>query len=89
MSREAFVIGVGMTRFEKPGSREWDHPDMARESGSNAIGASGMVRFAESALQVRGVAGEHQVEAARKALGHAHGGGSQFFSMWIMGSEPL
>jgi acetyl-CoA C-acetyltransferase len=48
-----------------------------------------MVRFAESALQVLGLAGEHQVEGARKALGHAHGGGSQFFSMWIMGSEPL
>jgi acetyl-CoA C-acetyltransferase len=56
---------------------------------TNAIGASGMVRFAEAALQVRGLAGEHQVEGARRALGHAYGGGSQFFSMWIVGSEPL
>jgi acetyl-CoA C-acetyltransferase len=56
---------------------------------TNAIGASGMVRFAESALQVRGLAGEHQVEGARRALGHAYGGGSQYFSMWIVGSEPL
>jgi acetyl-CoA C-acetyltransferase len=54
---------------------------------SNAIGASGMVRFAEAALQVRGMAGEHQVDGARVALGHAYGGGSQFFSMWVVKSE--
>ena len=54
---------------------------------SNPIGASGMLRFAEAALQVRGRAGEHQVDGARKALGHAYGGGSQFFAMWIVGSE--
>ena len=32
---------------------------------SNPIGASGMIRFAEAALQVQGKAGEHQVEGAR------------------------
>ncbi len=53
---------------------------------SNPIGASGMIRFAEVALQVRGLAGEHQVEDARTALGHAYGGGSQFFSMWVVGA---
>jgi len=55
---------------------------------TNPIGASGMIRFAEAALQVRGRAGEHQVEGARRALGHAYGGGSQFFSMWLVGAEP-
>jgi acetyl-CoA C-acetyltransferase len=54
---------------------------------SNPIGASGMIRFAEAALQVRGEAGEHQVDGARRALGHAYGGGSQFFSMWVVGSD--
>jgi len=54
---------------------------------SNPIGASGMIRFAEAALQVRGMAGEHQVDGARRALGHAYGGGAQFFAMWIVGSE--
>ena len=53
---------------------------------SNPIGASGMLRFAEAALQVRGLAGEHQVEGARTAVGHAYGGGSQFFAMWVVGS---
>jgi len=54
---------------------------------SNPIGASGMLRFAEAAMQVRGQAGEHQIDGARIALGHAYGGGSQFFSMWIVGSD--
>ena len=54
---------------------------------SNPIGASGMLRFAEAALQVRGAAGEHQVDGARKALGHAYGGGSQFFAMWVVGAD--
>ena len=54
---------------------------------TNPIGASGMIRFAEAAMQVRGQAGEHQVEGARRAMGHAYGGGSQYFSMWIVGSE--
>ncbi|MEV7807194.1 thiolase domain-containing protein [Microbispora sp. NPDC088329] len=54
---------------------------------SNPIGASGLIRFAEAALQVRGMAGEHQVEGARLALGHAYGGGAQFFAMWIVGSS--
>ncbi|WP_037578157.1 thiolase domain-containing protein [Phaeacidiphilus oryzae] len=54
---------------------------------SNPIGASGMIRFAEAALQVRGEAGEHQIDGARTAMGHAYGGGAQFFSMWIVGSE--
>ena len=51
---------------------------------SNPIGASGMLRFAEAAMQVRGQAGEHQVDGASLALGHAYGGGSQFFAMWIV-----
>ena len=57
---------------------------------SNPIGASGMIRFAEAAQQVRGQAGEHQVPAAADgsglALGHAYGGGSQFFAMWAVGA---
>ena len=54
---------------------------------TNPIGASGMLRFAEAAMQVRGQAGEHQVDGARTALGHAYGGGSQFFAMWVVGAD--
>ncbi len=55
---------------------------------SNPIGASGMLRFAEAALQVMGKAGAHQVAGARTALGHAYGGGSQYFSMWVVAATP-
>ena len=51
---------------------------------SNPIGASGMLRFAEAALQVRGQAGEHQVDGVRTAVGHAYGGAAQFFAMWVL-----
>jgi len=54
---------------------------------SNAIGASGMIRYAEAAMQIRGQAGEHQVDGARKTMGHAYGGGSQYFSMCLFGKE--
>ncbi len=37
-SNKVYVVGVGMTKFEKPGRREgWDYPDMARESGTKAL----------------------------------------------------
>jgi len=42
MGRKVFVVGVGMTKFEKPGSREWDYPDMAREAGQKALADAGI-----------------------------------------------
>ena len=42
MSNRTFVIGVGMTKFEKPGSRDWDYPDMALESGTKALEDAGI-----------------------------------------------
>jgi acetyl-CoA C-acetyltransferase len=54
---------------------------------TNPIGASGMLRLGEAALQVMGRAGAHQVEGAKTALGHAYGGGAQYFAMWIVSSE--
>ncbi len=46
MGRKTFVIGVGMTKFEKPGGRDWDYPDMAREAGTKALEDAG-IRFEE------------------------------------------
>ncbi|MFJ9778351.1 thiolase domain-containing protein [Amycolatopsis sp. NPDC101161] len=54
---------------------------------SNPIGASGMLRFSEAAKQVMGRAGDYQVDGARIGLGHAYGGGSQYFSMWVVGAD--
>jgi acetyl-CoA C-acetyltransferase len=58
---------------------------------SNPIGASGLLRFAEAAMQVRGTAGEHQVDGAKVALAQAYGASAQYFSLWIVGSslDPL
>ena len=54
---------------------------------TNPIGASGMLRFGEAALQVMGRAGEHQVPGVRNALAHAYGGGAQYFAISILSTE--
>lgn len=54
---------------------------------TNPIGASGMIRFGEAAMQVRGQAGDHQVDGVTTALGHAYGGAAQFFAMWVVSAE--
>jgi acetyl-CoA C-acetyltransferase len=46
-----------------------------------------MLRFLESALQVRGMAGEHQVDGAKVALGMAYGAANQYFSLALLGSS--
>ncbi|HVN64044.1 MAG TPA: lipid-transfer protein [Candidatus Binataceae bacterium] len=42
MGQKVFVIGVGMTKFEKPASRAWDYPDMVKESVGNALKDAGI-----------------------------------------------
>lgn len=38
-----FVIGVGMTKFDKPGARgDYDYPDMAKEAGEKALKDAGV-----------------------------------------------
>ncbi len=54
---------------------------------SNPIGASGLLRFAEAALQVRGMAGEHQVDGAKVGLGQAYGAAAQYFSMFVVANS--
>jgi acetyl-CoA C-acetyltransferase len=54
---------------------------------SNPIGASGMIRFGEAAMQVMGTAGEHQIDGAKVALAQAYGGAAQYFAMWVVSSE--
>jgi acetyl-CoA acetyltransferase len=36
-NRRVFVVGVGMTKFEKPGARQWDYPDMGEEAIRKAL----------------------------------------------------
>jgi sterol carrier protein 2 len=42
MSNRTFVIGVGMTKFDKPGTKEGDYPDWAKEAGSKALADAGI-----------------------------------------------
>jgi acetyl-CoA acyltransferase len=37
-----YVIGVGMTKFEKPGTKEGDYHDWAREAGTAALADAGV-----------------------------------------------
>ncbi|MFJ8019765.1 lipid-transfer protein [Streptomyces sp. NPDC096311] len=39
---KAYVAGVGMTRFEKPETRDWQYWDMVREAGSAALADAGI-----------------------------------------------
>ncbi|XP_072853732.2 sterol carrier protein 2 [Pogona vitticeps] len=41
--KRVFVVGVGMTKFEKPGTRaNFDYPDMAKEAGQKALTDAGI-----------------------------------------------
>jgi acetyl-CoA acetyltransferase len=42
VTERVFVVGVGMTKFEKPGARDWEYPDMVREAGSKALTDAGI-----------------------------------------------
>ena len=42
MGRKVYVVGVGLTKFEKPNSKEWDYPDMAKEAGEKALADAGV-----------------------------------------------
>lgn len=77
------LVADGTTAF---GGRLPVNPSGGVLSG-NPTGATGLLRFAEAALQVRGLAGEHQVDGARRAVGHAMGGASQFHALWVVGSD--
>jgi acetyl-CoA acyltransferase len=37
-----YVIGVGMTKFDKPGSKDGDYPDWAKEAGTKALADAGI-----------------------------------------------
>uniref|UniRef100_A0A665VK68 Sterol carrier protein 2 n=1 Tax=Echeneis naucrates TaxID=173247 RepID=A0A665VK68_ECHNA len=42
-NNRVFVIGVGMTKFDKPGAQEnRDYPDMAKEAGQKALADAGI-----------------------------------------------
>ncbi len=42
MGRKVFVVGVGMTKFEKPFSKEWSYLHMVKEAGTKALNDAGL-----------------------------------------------
>jgi acetyl-CoA acetyltransferase len=42
LSNRTYVIGVGMTKFEKPGTKDGDYPDWAKEAGEKALADAGI-----------------------------------------------
>ncbi|KOT57925.1 MULTISPECIES: lipid-transfer protein [Streptomyces] len=42
MTGKAYIIGVGMTKFEKPETRDWQYWDMAGEAGGKALADAGV-----------------------------------------------
>jgi acetyl-CoA acyltransferase len=42
MSHRTFVVGVGMTKFDKPGTKAGDYPDWAEEAGRRALEDAGV-----------------------------------------------
>ena len=42
MSNRTFVIGVGMTKFDKPGTKEGDYPDWVGDAVGNALQDAGV-----------------------------------------------
>jgi acetyl-CoA acyltransferase len=42
VSNKTYVIGVGMTKFDKPGTKEGDYPDWAKEAGEKALQDAGI-----------------------------------------------
>jgi acetyl-CoA acyltransferase len=41
-ANRTYVVGVGMTKFDKPGTKEGDYPDWAREAGERALADAGV-----------------------------------------------
>ncbi|XP_057316141.1 sterol carrier protein 2-like isoform X1 [Hydractinia symbiolongicarpus] len=56
--RNAFVVGVGLTKFSKPNSRKWDYPDIGREAAENALKDAGVNYNQVDAVVVSHVYGE-------------------------------
>jgi sterol carrier protein 2 len=42
VSNDTYVIGVGMTKFDKPGTKDGDYPDWAQEAGRRALADAGI-----------------------------------------------
>src|SRR5437870_5343102 len=42
MTNRTFIVGVGMSKFDKPGTKSGDYPDWAKEAGLAALQDAGI-----------------------------------------------
>lgn len=54
---------------------------------ANPVSVTAMIRIAECALQVRGTAGQRQVEGVQRAVATGQGGATQFSSACVLGTD--
>lgn len=78
MSNKTYVVGVGMTKFDKPGTKEGDYPEWAKEAGQNALADAGVPYG-----QAIEIAGQAMVDDVEVALQHNIGlGGAAAVSIY-------
>lgn len=41
-SKRVFVVGTGLTKFERPMTKDWDYPDMGKQAGLAALKDAGL-----------------------------------------------
>ena len=73
MAGRAFVIGVGMTDFAKPGSREWTYPEMVALAAGDALRDAG-VSYGEVEQACVGYAHGDSTAGQRAVYGLGHTG---------------
>ncbi|MEI6384343.1 MAG: thiolase family protein [Betaproteobacteria bacterium] len=88
------IEGAGLAKLgQAPGMLKDGHfklggPTPVNPSGgvlcTNAIAVTAMVRVAETALQVWGRAGGHQVKGAKRGIASGNGGDHQFFGAMVV-----
>jgi acetyl-CoA C-acetyltransferase len=80
----------GAARLVSDGVTEMDGELPINPSGgvisTNCIGATGLIRVAEAAMQISGKAGEHQIDGAKLALATGFGG-CQWSDVLLIGSS--
>lgn len=57
--------------------------------GANPVSVTAMVRIAECALQVRGMAGDRQVADVERAVATGQGGATQFSTVCVLGRDAV
>jgi acetyl-CoA C-acetyltransferase len=76
---DTLIAGTGRIAVNPSGG-----PQMA-----NPVSAAALIRVAECALQVRGLAGRRQQDGVRRAVATGQGGATQFSTCVVLGADPF